>query len=323
MSKTKIDKEIKEESFIRELVTQMHCENRRERRWNLFFRFIRTLAFLVIAAAIFITASKPTAFSVWGEQEDKPHAALISIDGEIMPDSKSSAEKIIPAIHRAFSNKNAEIIVLKINSPGGSAVQAGLIFDEIIMQKKNYPSKRVYAVIEDIGASGGYYIAVAADRIYAHEASLVGSIGVITSSFGFSGLLEKLGIERRVITAGKNKDFLDPFLPMSEETKKFWENVLQDTHELFISRVKQSRGDKLNISDTDIFSGLIWNGLQAEKLGLIDGLDSIQNVVRQALGSNNIVDYSPKMDLLSRLGNRSPISILQEKINFDLPVLIH
>ena len=205
----------------------------------------------------------------------------------------------------AFEDTNTRGVILRINSPGGSPVQSGYVYDEIMRLKGLYPNVKVYAVISDIGASGAYYIAAAADEIYADKASLVGSIGVISSSFGFVDALDKLGVERRVFTSGENKAFLDPFSPLKKTDKAFWQNVLSVTHKQFIAQVKKGRGDRLK-STSKVFSGLIWTGEQALEMGLVDGLGSTGFVAREVIGEENIVDFtlkrSPFEEFADRLG---------------------
>lgn len=187
-------------------------------------------------------------------------------------------------------------------------MHSGRVYQEIMAQKELHPEKVVYAVIGDIGASGGYYIAAAADEIYADQSSLVGSIGVISSGFGFTELMDKLGIERRAITAGDNKALLDPFSPLDQETRKFWESVLDKTHQQFIARVKQGRGDRLS-DDPRIFSGLIWNGEQALEIGLIDELGSMNSLARDVINETNLVDYTPNRDFISQLTSRAKVGV--------------
>ena len=207
-------------------------------------------------------------------------------------------------LRSAFGNKNAKGVIVRINSPGGLPVQAGYINDEIKRLRDEYPDKPVFAVITDIGASGGYYIAVAAEQIYADKASLVGSIGVVSSQFGFVGSLEKLGIERRLYTAGENKGFLDPFSPEKSEEVAHFKTVLKNTHNQFKSVVKEGRGDRLKADDKTLFSGLIWSGEQALKLGLVDGLGSSSYIARKLIGEEDIVDYTPKTNYLDRFAEK-------------------
>lgn len=312
---------ITEDDFVRTLVREMMAENRRERRWSLALRSVRAAAFVLMAVAIFLMAQRPDLLP-WGKDPiDDEHTALIFIKGALSADSGASADRLIPAIKRAFEHEASKALILRINSPGGSAVQAGLLYDEIMAQRALHPSKKVYAVIEDMGASGGYYVAAAADKIFANRASLVGSIGVISAGFGFTGLMEKLGIERRAFTAGVNKDLLDPFAPLTDEVKMFWEGVLAQTHEQFIERVKERRGNVLKGEESRLFSGLIWNGEQAHKLGLIDGLLSTEAVARDVVGAARIINYTPKEDFFGKLANRASLEAVGALFNEAAPAI--
>jgi protease-4 len=231
---------------------------------------------------------------------DSEHVGLIHVQGVISAEEMANANAIAGSLREAFENENCKAILLAINSPGGSPVQAGQIYDEIKRLRGIYPDKKVYAAIADLGASGGYYIAAAADEIYADKASLVGSIGVVGSSFGFVDTMDKLGVERRMFTAGDHKGFLDPFQPLKEDEKDFWEGVLNVTHNQFIGVVKAGRGDRLK-DDPDLFSGLIWSGEQALEMGLIDGLGSAGYVARDVVGVEDIVDYSFQLNPLEKV----------------------
>lgn len=293
-----------ERELIRDHMMMLHKEQVKDRRWRTASRMLRSAGFLIMALLMYKVSTggllKDTALD--------PHTAYINIQGEIATGNPADSDRLIPAIQLAFKHRGSQAVVLKIESPGGSPVHSGRIYEEIQTQKALYPDKKVYAVIGDIGASGGYYIAAAADDIYADQASLVGSIGVISSGFGFTGLMDKLGVERRAITAGSNKALLDPFAPLDESTRDFWESVLSKTHEQFISRVKEGRGDRLT-DDPRIFSGLIWNGEQALDLGLIDGLGSINSIARDVIGQTNLVDYTPAQDIFQRLSHRSKVAV--------------
>lgn len=295
-----------EKDLLREYMLTLHKEQVRDRRWRMGLKLLRATGFVLVAGSIAV-ASLRASQQPW-EKEGEPHTAFVRIKGEILDGRQASADHIIPAIRQAFDNTNAKAVVLRINSPGGSPVQAGRIHDEILSQRAKHPAKKVYAVVDDVGASGGYYIAVAADSIYADRASLVGSIGVISSSFGFVGLMEKLGVERRAITAGEHKALLDPFSPLTPEIKTFWEGVLDSTKQQFVSRVKQGRGERLK-DEPRVFSGLMWNGEQALALGLIDGLGNLESVARDVVGEANTVDYSPRVGLFGTVTERARIQI--------------
>ncbi len=280
--------------LLERVVDRSLNEQRKSRRWGIFFKLL-TFAYLFVAVALIW----PRAQSIGGVPEG-PHVAMVQIKGVIADDELANANAIAASLRKAFENDDCTAVMLTINSPGGSPVQSGMIYDEINRLQKIHPDKPVYASISDLGASGAYYIAVAADHIYADKASLVGSIGVVGSSFGFVDTMEKLGVERRMFTAGEHKGFLDPFSPLNKAEQAFWEGVLEVTHNQFIATVREGRGDRLQ--DTpELFSGLVWSGEQALEMGLIDGLGSAGFVAREIIGEENIVDYSPQLNPLQRL----------------------
>ncbi|MDU7586715.1 MAG: S49 family peptidase [Acidovorax sp.] len=297
-----------EKDLIRDYMMTLHKEQVRDRRWRQALTLLRTVGFVFVAATVTLASLRASQLP-WGSDKDgNTHTAYVQIKGEILEGRAASADHVIPALQKAFAADNAKAVVLRINSPGGSPVQAGRIHDEILALRAKHPSKPVYAVVDDIGASGGYYIAVAAQSIYADRASLVGSIGVISSSFGFTGLMDKLGVERRAITAGEHKALLDPFSPLSPEIKTFWESVLQRTNQQFVTRVQEGRGERLK-PEPRVFSGLLWNGEQAMELGLIDGLGSLQSVARDVIGESDTVDYTTRPDIFGRITERARIQI--------------
>ena len=272
-------------------------EQKRTRRWNTIFKgFIVGYLFLLLILMFFPSAGKDS--SPTGE-----HTALIELKGVIAADSEASADKITTGLRRAFENEDVQGIILRINSPGGSPVQAGYVNDEIKRLKKLHPEKKIYAVITDLCASGGYYIAAAADEIYADKASVVGSIGVVMNGFGFVGAMNKLGVERRLYTAGENKGFLDPFSPQNKGEIKHVNGLLSQIHQQFINVVKEGRGDKLK-DDKKLFSGLVWTGEEALKLGLVDAIGSSSYVAREIIKAEEIVDYTSKPSYLERLADR-------------------
>lgn len=285
--------------LIEKLVMSLQAEQRRSRRWGIFFKF---LTFGYLFALLFMIRS-PIGDSV--EASTGSHTALVEVNGTISAEELASADNIVGALRAAFEAERSRAVVLRINSPGGSPVQSGYIYDEIKRLREEYPDKKVYAVISDIGASGAYYIASAADEIYANRASLVGSIGVVAGGFGFTELMEKVGVDRRLYTAGENKAFLDPFSPEESEQVAFWQSVLENTHQQFIDAVREGRGDRLT-DDEAVFSGLVWSGEQALELGLVDGLGSTSWVARQLVGEEKLVDYtrsrSPFQELVDQLG---------------------
>jgi protease-4 len=228
------------------------------------------------------------------------HTALIEIDGAIDTEGSGSADTVIPELNKAFADAGSAAIVLRINSPGGSPVQAGIIVDEIQRLKKGYPNKPLYVVVDEICASGGYYIAAAADKIYVNKASIVGSVGVLMDGFGFTGLMDKLGIERRLLTAGENKGFLDPFSPQSDKQKQHALAMLNEIHEQFISVVRAGRGKRLK-ENPEIFSGLYWTGAKAVEMGLADGFGTVDTVARDVVKAEDIIDYTAHEGLPERV----------------------
>jgi len=239
------------------------------------------------------------------------HTALIEINGVIAADTEASADNVVTGLRKAFENKDAKGVILRINSPGGSPVQSGYINDEIQRLKKLHPDKKVYAVITDLCASGGYYIAAGADEIYADKASVVGSIGVVMNGFGFVDAMAKLGVERRLYTAGENKGFLDPFSPQKQGEIDHVQGLLLQIHQQFIDVVKTGRGDKIK-DDKKLFSGLIWTGEEALKLGLVDAIGSSSHVAREIIKAEEIVDYTPKPSYLDQLVDRFGVSVASE-----------
>lgn len=279
-------------------------EQRRSRRWGIFFK---SLTFLYLFGALFLLAPNL-------DREKKPsgigHTALIEVRGMIADREDASADKLVSALRNAFANSDTKGIILRINSPGGSPVQSGYVYDEIRRLRALYPQIKVYAVISDLGASGAYYIASAADEIYADKSSLVGSIGVTAASFGFVDTMRMLGVERRVYTSGEHKAFLDPFQPQKPEETQFWNSVLNTTHQQFINSVKQGRGERLKDAEhPELFSGLIWSGEQALELGLIDGLGSSSYVAREIIGYDNIQDFSIQDSPFDRFAKRFGTSV--------------
>jgi len=284
-------------------------EQRATRRWGIFFKSLTFLYLFGIAGYLLWQQN----FGADSFTEPR-HVGIIEVKGAIAADSEANADSLIWSLRRAFEAENSEAIILRINSPGGSPVQSGYVYDEIKRLRIIYPDKPVYAVITDMGASGAYYIAAAADEIYADKASLVGSIGVISSGFGFVGLMDKLGIERRALTSGDSKALMDPFQPLEPEQKAFWQSVLATTHQQFIDQVKQGRGERLS-DDPRIFSGLIWTGEQAVELGLVDGLSSSSALARDKLALEKLVDYSRKPNALDQLAQRFGLGVATAVIN--------
>jgi protease-4 len=274
-----------EQNLINRIAWEAVAEQRRARRWGIFFKF-----FFAGYLIFFLLLYLPVGWN-GGNITGEKHTALIDIEGVIGADTEANADYIVSGLRAAFEDKSTAGVILRINSPGGSPVQAGYVNDEIKRLRGLYPDIPLYAVITDICASGGYYIAVGAEKIYANKASVVGSIGVIMSGFGFVDAIHKLGIERRLITAGESKGFLDPFSPQKSEDVEHIDGVLNDVYQQFIDVVKTGRGDRLK-DDDKIFSGLIWSGEQSIDLGLVDALGSAGYVAREVIGAEDIVDYT-------------------------------
>lgn len=285
----------REEGALERLLLAHLDEQRRARRWGIFFK---SLGFIWLFLLLVLIASHDA-----GEFSTKPHTGLIDIQGEIGGDEGVSADDIIDALNKAFDNKHAKAVVLRINSPGGSPVQAGQIYDEIRRLRDKHKDKPVYVVVDDICASGGYYIAAAADKIFVDKASLVGSIGVLMDGFGFTETMKKLGIERRLLTAGENKGFLDPFSPLDPQDVAHAQRLLNEIHQQFIQVVRQGRGQRLK-EQPELFSGLVWNGTRSIELGLADGLGNLNYVAREVVKAEDIVDYTPRESLADRLARR-------------------
>ncbi len=286
-----------EQDIMERLLFSAHKEQRRTRRWGIFFK---SLMFVYLAAIFMVYMPDDLSDS---PNKGHKHTALIEISGAIAADAEANADSMISGLREAFKNKNAVAVILRINSPGGSPVQAGYVNDEIKRLRVIYPNKPLYAVITDMCASGGYYIAAAADEIYADKASIVGSIGVVMNGFGFVDAMEKLGVERRMVTAGTSKGFMDPFSPLKENDVQHIKSLLGSIHQQFIDVVKEGRGDRLK-DDPAIFSGLVWTGQQAIDVGLVDGLGSSSYVAREIVGTEKIVDYTYTQPFLEQFVGR-------------------
>ena len=288
------------ENWERELVTKLATaalkEQRRARLWGIFFKLL-TFAYITFAVLLALDWKGKT--DITGGK----HTALVELNGVIAPGADASADKLNAALQAAFEDKNTQGVVLRINSPGGSPVQAQQVYDEMRRLRKKYPDIPLYAVVDDICASGGYFIASAADRIYVGKASLVGSIGVLMNGFGFTGLMEKLGVERRLITAGEHKGFLDPFSPMQESEREFAKRLAEEIHQQFIAAVREGRGKRLK-ETPDLFSGLIWTGQRSIDLGLADAIGSLDSVARDVIKAEDIVDYTQKENLAEKFAKR-------------------
>lgn len=272
-------------------------EQRRARRWGIFFKLL--FAGLLIAFFLWLQSGN------WGQATlAGRYTALVDLDGTIGPNSEASADNVISGLRAAFESKSTAGVILRADSPGGSPVQAAYIYDEVERLRHKYPKIPLYAVIGDICASGCYYAVADADKIYASPASLVGSIGVLMDGFGFVDTLHKLGVERRLLTAGRNKGMLDPFSPLDPKARQYALGMLNQIHQQFIDAVKAGRGSVLKTNDKDLFSGLIWTGQDAKKLGLIDDFGSAGYVARDVIGAENIVDFTVHENFFDRVAGR-------------------
>lgn len=295
-------------------------EQRRSRRWGIFFKLL-TFVYLFGILALF----SPLMDMDKAASRSASHTALVEVRGVIADQEAASADNIVKSLREAFKDDKTKAVVMRINSPGGSPVQAGYVYDEIRRLRAEYPAIKLYAVIADLGASGAYYIASAADQIYADKASLVGSIGVTAATFGFVGVMEKLGVDRRVYTSGEHKAFLDPFQPQKAEETKFWQGVLETTHRQFIASVKQGRGDRLKDAEhPELFSGLVWSGEQALQLGLIDALGNTSYVAREVIGEKELVDFTVEESPFDRFAKTLGASMAERialQMGFQGPAL--
>ncbi len=290
-----------ERKLVEKIALAGIAEQRRARRWGIFFKLLTFayITWIVLLVTGWQAAEAPSA---------ERHTALVEIDGLIAPGTDASAERVIAALQAAFEDQRTKGVVLRINSPGGSPVQAQTIYDEMRRLRNKYPKIPLYAVVEDLCASGGYYVAVGADRIYVSKSSIVGSIGVRMDGFGVTGLMEKLGVERRLLTAGENKAMLDPFLPLNERHKAYALALMDEIHAQFIEVVREGRGDRLK-ETPEMFSGLIWSGQKGIELGLADAIGSLDYVAREVIKAEEIVDFTQKENFAERLARRFGASV--------------
>jgi protease-4 len=297
-----------ERGLIEKLATEALKEQRRARRWGIFWKLL-TFAYLTVIIMMAVDWKEA------GEFKDGRHTALVDIKGVIAPGSDASADKVALALQAAFKDKGTQGVVLRINSPGGSPVQAQGIFDEIRRLRVKHPGIPLYAVVEDLCASGGYYVAAAADKIYVAKGSIVGSIGVRMDSFGVVGLMEKLGVESRLITAGKNKALLDPFQPLQEAHRQIVVELIDEIHNQFIAAVREGRGKRLK-ETPDMFSGLIWTGVKSVELGLADGFGGLDYVARDVIKAEDIVDYTQKENIAEKFARRFGAAAMNSWLEF-------
>ncbi|MDH5258718.1 MAG: S49 family peptidase [Gammaproteobacteria bacterium] len=288
-----------EQDVLNRLAFAAVNEQRRTRRWGIFFKS----AMLLYAIGLLYLYLPGDG----GDISIGSHTALVEISGPIADDAFANANSIIGGLRAAYKDKNTKGVILRVNSPGGSPVQAGYINDEIYRLKEKHPDIPIKVVITDICASAAYYIAVAADDIYANKASIVGSIGVLMDGYGFVDTMKKLGVERRLMTAGDHKGFLDPFTPIKPDDRAHMQGLLNNIHDQFIAVVKKGRGDRL-LDHPKMFSGLVWTGEKSMDLGLIDGLGSVGYVAREIIGQEKIVDYTPRPNYLDRFAEKIGVS---------------
>ncbi|WP_153146478.1 S49 family peptidase [Dechloromonas sp. H13] len=284
-----------ERRTLEKLVFSALQEQKAGRRWGIFFKMLGFVYLTLVLAALVD----------WGTEtsHQERHTALIDIAGTIESKGAANAEKMLESLQSAFKEKNVAGVVLRINSPGGSPVQAGIINDEIRRLRAAHPQTPLYVVVEDICASGGYYVAAAADRIYVNKASIVGSIGVLMDGFGFTGTMEKLGVDRRLLTSGANKGFLDPFSPPNPGQEAHARAMIDEIHRQFIEVVKAGRGERLK-ETPDMFSGLMWTGEQSIKLGLADDYGTVDSVARDVIKAEKVLDYTVKENIAERFAKR-------------------
>jgi protease-4 len=306
-SSASLDKALREpDDWHRNLVNRLAFasinEQRRARRWNVFFKGLLALYLLAILL-LYWPGDWPNV-----DKLDGKHTALVELKGVISDESEASADTVIAGLKDAFEDKKTAGVIIRINSPGGSPVQAGYIYNEIKRLRKKHPDTPVYAVVTDLCASGGYYVAAATDEIYVDKASIVGSIGVLMNSFGFVGSMDKLGVERRLYTAGESKGFLDPFSPTKISDVVHVEELLDNIHQQFISAVREGRGDRLK-EHAELFTGLIWTGEESLEMGLVDGIGSAGYVAREIIGEEDVVDFTQEPDLLERLSERIGVAM--------------
>lgn len=296
-----------ERKVLERIALEAIAEQRRSRRWSIFFRLLGFLCFVLFLAML----------GDWGGSVERfgdgvRHTALVRMQGVIEARSEASAERIIGALQAAFGDKGTQAVILSINSPGGSPVQAGMINDEIGRLRARYPDTPLYAVVEDYCASGGYYVAAAADRIFVDKASMVGSIGVLIEGFGFTGTMDKLGIERRLLAAGQNKGFLDPFSPQEPQQREHALKLLDEVHQQFIAVVRKGRGERLKERENEaLFSGLMWSGARSIELGLADGYGTVDSVAREVVKVEDIRDYTIKQNFAERFSSRFGASLAE------------
>tara|TARA_R110002074_G_scaffold349634_1_gene520381 strand:- start:167057 stop:168028 length:972 start_codon:yes stop_codon:yes gene_type:complete len=300
--KTMQNEEQWERSVLEKVALASVTEQRRARRWGIFFKLL-FLTYLVIISGIAISP-----MTVGGKISGESHTAVVDVKGIIISGGEADAESIIKSLNNAAEDPNTKGIVLRINSPGGSPVQSSYVYKAIKDIKATHPTMPVYAVVEDLCASGGYYIASAADKIFVNESSIVGSIGVVMNGFGFTEAMKTLGVERRLYTAGSHKGFMDPFSEVNSNERKHVQSMLNDIHQEFIQAVKSGRGERL-VENPELFSGLVWAGDESIRLGLTDAIGSLQSVAKNEIGEENIVDFTAQQPLFDKIAKSMGVAL--------------
>lgn len=298
VSKGEIEDQDWQRKLVERLASDALIERRRTRRWGIFFKL---LTFAYLGLLLYLVLPQDWSEKAMGAKE---HTALVELKGVIAPGEKASADKVVSGLRKAFEDDNTKAVILRINSPGGSPVQSSDIHKEVIRLRAKYPDTPLYAVVSDVCASGGYYVASAADKIYVNESSIVGSIGVMMNGFGFVDALQELGVERRLLTAGEHKGILDPFSPVDEFETRHARELLDGLHRTFIEAVKSGRGDRLKAADDELFNGLFWSGEESIRLGLADEIGNASYVAREVVGAEDLVSFTAKDDPLERLADR-------------------
>lgn len=286
-----------ERSTIEKIALQGLAEQRARRRWGIFFKGLGFVYAAVVLALFFGVADGDSM------TDGQRHVALVQLNGVIQSRGEASADNVTASLQHAFEDKNTAGVILRINSPGGSPVQSGIIHDEIRRLRAKHPTIPLHVVVEDVCASGGYYVAAAGDKIYVDKASIVGSIGVLMDGFGFTGAMDKLGVERRLLTAGENKGFLDPFSPQDAKQRAYAKEMLGEIHAQFIDVVRKGRGKRLK-ETPEMFSGLMWSGAKSVQLGLADGFGTVESVARDVIKVEHVRDFTAKQNFAERIAKQ-------------------
>lgn len=300
-----------ERSVLEKVAMASVVEQRRSRRWGIFFKILFLLYIIIISGVAFAPLGKS------GMASSGPHTAVVDVKGVIMAGAEADAEVLIESMNKAVSDPNTKGLIIRLNTPGGSPVQANYVYNAIMDIRKKNPDLPVYAVIEDLCASGGYYIAAAADKIFVNESSIVGSIGVVMNGFGFVDVLKTVGVERRMYTAGAHKGFLDPFSTVDVKERGHVQKMLNDIHAEFIKAVKTGRGDRLK-NNPDIYSGLVWAGTESIKLGLADEVGSVLSVAKNQIGAETIVNYTPEKPFFEKLAKGVGAAMSEFALNLTM-----